>query len=214
VDSTATHAPAGLSAADLLGIYTGTYTTWNQLPGNSAGSTDTIIPLIPPSGSSIYKTFIADLTTAHGGTAPVLSASVKTVEQNDPTAITGATTPADAIVPFSAARLALWNDGYFHNPATVFPGSTTALTPGVVLLSGTPGDGTVYDSPITDYVIFRQSDASSTTPFEPGGSRNWVNTLFSNPGGSTPFFGKGAGQALIAAAGVTPLYSDLGDVHS
>jgi hypothetical protein len=41
-----------------------------------------------------------------------------------------------------------------------------------------------------------------------------VNTLFSNPGGSTPFFGKGAGQALIAAAGVTPLYSDLGDVHS
>jgi hypothetical protein len=212
-DSATTNAPAGLSAADLLAIYTGTDTRWNQLPGNSAGSSDTIIPLIPPSGSSIYKTFIADLTTANGGTAPTLAGSVKTVEQNDPTAITGATTPADAIVPFSAARLSLWNSGYFHNPATVFPGGAV-LTPGVKLLTGTAGDGTFYDSPITDYVIFRQSDASSTTPFEPGGSKNWVNTLFSDPGGSAPFFGKSAGEALVAASGVTPVYDDLGDVHS
>jgi hypothetical protein len=211
-DSATTNAPVGLSAADLLNIYTGVDTKWNQLPGNGSGSSDTIIPLIPPSGSSIYKTFIADLTTANGGSAPVLSASVKTVEQNDPTAITGASTPADAIVPFSAARLNLWNDGYFHNPATVFPGSGTALTPGVKLLSGTPGDGTVYDSAITDYVIFRQSDASLATPFQPGGSLNWVQTLFSNPGGATPLVAKSAGKALIAASGVTPLYNDLGNV--
>ncbi len=213
-DSTATNAPAGLSAADLLGIYTGTYTKWNQLPGNSTGSSDTIVPEIPPSGSSIYKTFIADLTTANGGTAPTLSGSVKTVEQNDPGAITSASATADAIVPFSAARLALWSSGYFHNPATVFPGSSTALTPGIKLLSGTPGDGTAYASPITDYVIFRQSDATSTTAFEPGGSKNWVNTLFSNPGGTTPFFGKSAGQSLVAASGVTPVYNDLGNVHA
>jgi ABC-type phosphate transport system substrate-binding protein len=214
VDNT-TNAPAGLSAAELLKIYTGVYTTWNQIPGNSSGSTDTIVPEIPPSGSSIYKTFIADLTTANGGVAPTLSASVKTVEQNDPTAITSDATPADAIVPFSAARLALWNDGYFHNPATVFPGSSSPLTAGVKLLSATAPDGSAaYASPITDYVIFRQSDASSTTPFEPGGSRNWVQTLFSNPGGSTPLVAKSAGQALIAASGVTPNYDDLGDVHS
>ena len=213
-DST-TNAPAGLSAAELLGIYTGTYTTWNQLPGNSGGSSATIIPLIPPSSSSIYKTFVADLKTANGNVAPTLSASVKTVEQNDPTAITGASSPANAIVPFSAARLALWNDGYFHNPATVFPGSGTALTAGINLLAGSPPDaGAVYASPITDYVIFRQSDATSTTPFEPGGTRNWVQTLFSNPGGSTPFVAKSAGQALIAASGVTPNYVDLGDVSS
>ena len=49
---------------------------------------------------------------------------------------------------------------------------------------------------------------------EPGGSRNWVQTLFSNPGGATPFFGKSSGQALIAASGVTPTYNDLGDVSS
>ena len=35
VDGAATDAPSGLSAAELLGIYTGAYTQWNQLPGNS-----------------------------------------------------------------------------------------------------------------------------------------------------------------------------------
>jgi hypothetical protein len=50
---------------------------------------------------------------------------------------------------------------------------------------------------------------------EPGGSRNWVQTLFSNPSApATPFFAKSAGQALIAAAGTTPSYQDLGDVSS
>lgn len=209
-----TNAPA-LSAAELLGIYTGKYTTWNALPGNSSGSTDTIIPLIPPSGSSIYKTFIADLTTANGNVAPTLSSSVKTVEQNDPTAVTSASTASDAIVPFSTARLALWNGGYFHNPATPFPGGST-LSPGIKLLTGTAPDSSVaYSSPITDYVIFRQSDASLTTPFEPGGSRNWVDTLFSNPAlPTTPLVAKSAGKALIAASGVTPVYDDLGDVSS
>jgi ABC-type phosphate transport system substrate-binding protein len=210
-----TNAPAGLSPAELLGIYTGAYTTWNQLPSNPGGSTDTIIPLIPPSTSAIYKALISVLTTANGGTAPTLSSSVKTVEQNDPTAITslGANAP-DAIAPFSAARLALWNASYFHTPNTAFPGGA-ALTPGIKLLSGTAPDGVaaaVY--PITDYVIFRNTDASSTTTFEPGGTRNWVQTLFSNPGGNKPLVQSSAGQALIAASGVTPAYNDLGDVSS
>ena len=214
VNST-TNAPSGLSAAELLGIYTGLYTTWNSLPDNSGGSTATIVPLIPPSTSSIYKTFIADLTTANGGTAPTLSSAVQTVEQNDPTAITGlGSSAANALVPFSAGRLSLWNSGYFHNPATAFPGGS-ALTPGVALLTGTPPDsGTVYDSPITDYIIFRQSDAASTTPLEPGGTHNWVQSLFSDPGGSQPFFEKGTGQALLTLSGITPNYQDLGDVHS
>jgi hypothetical protein len=210
---TTTNAPSGLSIAELLGIYTGVYTKWNQLPGNSSGSSDSIIPLLPPSGSTIYKTFIAALTTANGNVAPTLSGSVLTVEQNDPTAITSATTPSDAIVPFSAARLNLWNDNYFHNPNTAFPGSSSALSAGVSLLSGTaPDSSSSWSAGITDYVIFRQSDASSTTPMEPGGTRNWVQTLFSNPAGSQPFFEKAAGQALIAAAGITPNYVDLGDV--
>jgi hypothetical protein len=204
---TTTNAPSNLTISELLSIYTGTVTKWNQLPGNASGSADTIIPLLPPSTSAIYKTLLADLKTANGSTAPTLSSSVKTVEQNDPSAITGASTPADAIVPFSSARLDLYQSGYFHNPNTAFPGGS-AINPGVSLVSG-------YSSPVNHYVIFRQSDASSTTPMEPGGSRNWVQTLFSNPSApNSPFFAKSAGQALIAAAGTTPSYADLGDVWS
>ncbi|HVW79438.1 MAG TPA: substrate-binding domain-containing protein [Mycobacteriales bacterium] len=210
-----TNAPAGLSIAELLSIYTGKVTKWNQLPGNSSGSSDTIVPLLPPSSSSITKTFLADLKTANGGTAPTLAASVKTVEQNDPTAITGASAPADAIVPFSSARLNLYTSGYFHNSATAFPGGT-AIDPGAALLTGTPGDGgTAYSSEVDHFVIFRQSDATSKTPMEPGSSLNWVETLFSDPSSpATPFFAKKTGQALIAAAGATPVYADLGNVSS
>ena len=214
--ATTTNAPSGLSAAELVSIYSGTVTKWNQLPGNSGGSSDTIIPEIPPSGSSIYKTLVADLKTANGGTAVTLASSVKTVEQNDPSAITTAGTPADAIVPFSAGRLNLWNSGYFHNPATVYPGGT-ALTPGVKLLTGAPGDSNaVYNSPIADYIIFRQSDITSTTPIQPGSTLNWIQYLFAKTSGQTwtPFFDQPGGQALLAAAGVTPAYSDLGDVSN
>jgi hypothetical protein len=232
VNGSSTNAPSGLSAAELLAIYTGVDTKWSQLPGNSGGSTDTIVPLIPPTSSAIYKTFLADLTTANGGNTPTLSTSVKTVEQNDPTVITASASATDELVPFSAARLSLWNSGYFYNPnapfgsndtttgnnghGSAFPqsGTSTPLSPGVKLLTGAPGDGgSVYNSPVTDYVIFRQSDASSTTPFEPGSSLNWVQTLFSDPASpGTPWFAKAAGKALVAAAGVTPFYNDLGDV--
>jgi hypothetical protein len=213
-DST-TNAPAGLSIAELLSIYTGNVTKWNALPNNSSGSSDTILPLLPPSSSSIYKTFIADLTAANGGVAPTIPAAVKTVEQNDPSAITGSTSPADAIVPFSSARLKLYKSGYFHDPSTVFPGNSTPINPGVSLLTGTPPDSaTVYSDAVNHYVIFRQSDAISKLPMEPGGSLNWVQTLFSHATGTPPFFARPAGQALIAAAGTTPAYHDLGDVSS
>jgi hypothetical protein len=212
---TTTNAPAGLSGAELVGIYKGTYTTWNQLPDNSGGSSATIIPEIPPSTSSIYKTFVAALKADNGGTTVALGSDVQTVEQNDPTAITGASSPANAIVPFSQARLNLWNSGYFYNPATAFPGATSPLVPGVKLLSGTtPDAGAAYSSPITDYVIFRQSDLSSTTPLEPGGTLNWAKALFSDSGGPTPFFATSSTGALLTASGITPAYNDLGDVSS
>jgi ABC-type phosphate transport system substrate-binding protein len=205
--ATTTNAPAGLSSAQLLSIYTGAATTWNQVGGSSSA---TIIPEIPPSSSAIYKTLIADLTTANGGVAPTLGSNVITVEQNDPSTITGSSSPANTIVPFSQARLNLWNAGYFHNPATAYPGGAT-LPAGVKILTGTASDSAAaYSSSVTDYVIFRQSDLANTNSFEPGGTLNWANTLFSNPAGPTqPFVQTAAGQALIAAAGVTPNYQDL-----
>jgi ABC-type phosphate transport system substrate-binding protein len=207
-----TNAPAGLSSAELISIYSGSITKWNQLPGNSAGSSDTIIPLIAPSTSVINTTLLADLKAANGGVAITLGANVQTVEQNDPAAITASSAPADTIVAFSAARLALWNTGYFHNPATVFPGGPS-LTPGIQLLSGTAPDGAAtYGSTLTHYVLFRQSDTTDA-PWQPGSTKNWAQALFSDPAGS-PFFKKSAGQALLAAAGITPAYSDLGNVSS
>jgi hypothetical protein len=212
--ASSSHAPAGLSIGELLGIYKGTYVHWNNLPSNSGGSTAAIIPLLPPSGSSITKTFLADLKTANGGTAPTLAASVKTVEQNDPTAITNASSPADAIVPFSSARLKLYTSGYFHDPTVAFPGGSV-ITPGVSLLHGTaPDGGAFYSTAVDHYVIFRQSDATGGPKMEPGSSLNWAQTLFANQGGATPFFDKSAGKALIAAAGTTPAYHDLGNVSS
>jgi ABC-type phosphate transport system substrate-binding protein len=213
VAANTTNAPAGLSPAELVGIYQGTYLHWNDLPGNSGGSTDAIIPLIAPSTSVINTTLLADLKAANGNTAITLGSNVKTVEQNDPTAITGlGASSVDAIVAFSQARLALWNSGYFHNPATAFPGGG-ALTPGVKALTATAPDGAAaYSSPLVHYILFRNTDAS-LAPWQPGSTKNWVQTLFSDPTG-LPFFKKPAGQALLAAAGITPLYSDLGNVSA
>ena len=49
-------------------------------------------------------------------------------------------------------------------------------------------------------------------PYEPGGTLNWVQTLFYNsawtPGSTTvpaPFIDTSTGQALIASSGVTPI---------
>lgn len=203
---TTTNAPVSLTAAQLLQIYEGNDTTWNQVGGSSSA---TILPLIPPSSSSITKTFEKDLVTANGGNPVTLGPDVQTVEQNDPTAITGQAQSANAIVPFSSARFSLYNSGYFKDPSVTFPGGAT-INPGVKLLTGSGA----YDSVVKHYVIFRQSDTTALGAFQPGGTLNWIQTLFSNPGGTKPFFDRATGEALVQAAGTTPAYDDLGDASS
>jgi hypothetical protein len=206
-----------LSAQQLVKIYSA---TWNQVGGTS---TDAIIPAIPQAGSGTRSVFLGDLQTANGGTAITLGSCVVTVEENDPTGITGNTDPADVIDPFSGSRLNLWNGvsgdttiqpssgvGYFHNPTVAYPGGAS-LAPGVQLISsGTPSDGNkFYDDNRNLYVVYRWNDQISTTPWQPGGKLNWAQTLFCNPGGATPFFDTGPGQALIAQAGANPSFSCL-----
>jgi ABC-type phosphate transport system substrate-binding protein len=237
VASSGTNMPAaGLSAQELVSIYTCAITKWNQLPGNSGGSGDTIIALYPQSSSGTYSTFFGDLTNANGGT-PVAPSSLCTssVEENDPTAVTSASVPADAIEPMSLSRLKLWASGYFKDPTKTFGQPVVTLSPGINEVHGCPGTPTDLDceaasptranagdsNPIYNdvrglYYIFRNSDAAGAPLGFNGTTHNWVQVLLSDPAGSTvtPWLNKTGTKALIASAGATPNYQDLGNVHS
>jgi hypothetical protein len=97
-----------LTIAQILDIYEGTITNWNQLPGGTAG---VIKPLIPQSGSGTLSFFTAQLTAANGGDAPDLAGTVTSVTEHDPAPIQG---DADAIAPFSLAKKST-----LANPAVV-----------------------------------------------------------------------------------------------
>jgi hypothetical protein len=201
--ATTTNAVA-LSAATLYHVYQcdAGYTKWNDT--NIGGtSTDAIVPLIPQAGSGTRSTFLSDIETAAGQTTITLGGCVQTVEENDPTSITGNAAPKDAIAPFSGSRINLYNSGFFHDPSVAFPGGA-ALTPGVSLVTGTGA----YDDNRGLYIVFRQSDLGSTTVWQPGSTKNIWQTLFS---GTNPYFKTGPGQALVAAAGATKGYADCGN---
>lgn len=119
-----TNAPATLSAATVRDIYLGTITKWNQIPGNAAGSGDTIIPLTLPSDAGMWNTFLAGIRTATGASATEfsdtnarLNPNSFNVQQNDPTAITNPTLSEaqrkNVIVPFPRSRATVVNNGYY-----------------------------------------------------------------------------------------------------
>jgi len=202
-----------LSPQQLVKIYQSNIATgcptWSQFGVTGTGSGDWVAPLIPQSGSGTRNTFLSDLATlGNGGTAISLGTCVTTVEENDPTGITGYVTPTgwggtigagvadpqDAIVPFSGSRLNLWDGvsgnttlspssgvGYFHNPTLVY-GTTPnpSLNPGVAqILTGTPSDGNaIYIDNRALNIVYPFSENSSTQSGEPGSPYNWANLLF------------------------------------
>jgi hypothetical protein len=226
---------AGLSAQELVSIYTCSITTWNALPSNSGGSTATIVPMEPQAGSGTLSTFLADLKTANGGTAPTIGGCVQTVEENDPFSIVNnATSPANAIAPFSLSRALLYASGYFKDPTVTFGNPSTTLNPAITIAHGCPttssdpdcqaaspthsnaGDGNpIYNDVRGLYYIFRNSDASAAPVGFNGTTKNWVQALLSNPAApTTPWLAKNGTKALIASAGATPNYQDLGNVSA
>jgi hypothetical protein len=220
-----------LSATQLNLIYACTDTTWASVGASGAGSSDTIIPIIPQIGSGTRSSF---LTAIHN---PTLGGCVKTAEENDPTAIAAQTTPADAIEPMSGGRLNLYLGklgngasnrvgGYFKDPSCPLQTTTGAcapasntITPAVKLVTtGTPtacgADCTLFDVSRPLYIYFRSADVTSATPFQPGGKLNWVRTLLYNPCPDNPpvagdgctnvggtEFGKGGAPYYDTAAG-------------
>jgi ABC-type phosphate transport system substrate-binding protein len=214
-----TDAPAGLSIPELLSIYNCTVTKWNQLPGNSGGSSATIIPVIPQVGSGTRSQFESDI----GFTGDTFNSCVKTAEENDPTAIAAQSSPADAIEPMSGGRLNLFQGlsgktgnalagaggGYFQDPTCpqtktggVNTGGTCGtkplISPAVGFLTGTAPDGdkSYLDNRLL-FVYFRKADLNSATPFEPGSTLNLVRTLFYNPCSGSGCTGFGPGGAPL-----------------
>ncbi|MBV9291209.1 MAG: hypothetical protein JO222_02075, partial [Frankiales bacterium] len=217
-----------LTPTQLVQVYqcSGGATDWHDF-NSSAPVGSTIIPEIPQSGSGTGDTFRNDLAAANGGTAVTLGSCVKTVEENDPTAITGASTPANAIAPFSSGRKALYDTapGYFKDPTVAFPGPGGFLSSGIQLLYGTqtagscvaptnpPGAGNsvAYCNTRGLYIAWRQSDTTASGGWQPGSSRNWVQTLFWRASGDgKSFIQTTGGQADIAAGGATPTWVDCG----
>ena len=219
--------PATLSRAQLIAIYANPgIATWSALPGGytppnpsaAVGTTGNCpscspLPLLPQSGSGTRNQFLQDLCVGSSnpgcsGTPPTVQATAITttvnqsVEENDPTALTNATDPADALAPFSGDRLALWSSGAFHNPFTAvknstasvpagpgvtfppvgdpaYPGGAT-LSPGVVLGgTGTASDGNSgYLDTRGLWFVYRAVDDGDPA-WQPGSSKNWAQTLLS-----------------------------------
>jgi ABC-type phosphate transport system substrate-binding protein len=192
-NSVTSNAPAALTISDLVNIYQGTFTTWGQVPGYSGPApTATIKPYIPQAGSGTRNFFLADLQAANGGTAITLAASVLAMQEHDPTLIKN---DPNAIGPFSVGRANLFTSGYFG-------AANTSL---IKLLAGTNS----YNTTRGLYLVEREKDVNSPTPWQVGSTKNWVKTLFS---GATSWVARSSNAPLIASAGVTPAYSDLGIV--
>ena len=95
------YAPAGLTPQQLVGIYNGTYTNWNQVGGANAP----ITPLVPQSGSGTRSFFESQLQAANGGNPVVYGANViQTVQEHDASVFQ---TYPNAVAPFSVGRAGL-----------------------------------------------------------------------------------------------------------
>lgn len=204
--------PPGLSADELYHIFvTCDYKKWSDIPGYKPATDGTIHPLIPQSGSGTRNFFLADLAAAEGITTALTPGScTRTVEEHDPTGIYADPSPADAIEPFSAAKLTLINSGYFSNAGySGSEGAQGAYTKGILdTLKGAAPDGKDnYKSSRGLYFVIRQSDLGDKTPIQAGGSANFAQTLFA---GADSVIARASNAGLIAAAGFTPAYKDCG----
>ena len=98
--SVKSNAPASITPAQLVGIYSGSIKNWSEI-GGTAGA---IEPKIPQGGSGTRSFFTAQLKAANGNVDVTLGTEVKEVQENDPASIQG---NPNAIAPYSAGRAGL-----------------------------------------------------------------------------------------------------------
>ncbi|MCW2748345.1 MAG: hypothetical protein JWP10_1487 [Nocardioidaceae bacterium] len=99
VSSTATNAPATVTAVDAVKIYDGTYDNWNDLPGSTTSGV--IKPLIPQPGSGTRSFFEAQLKATNGGVAVTLAGTVTNTQEHSDADIKN---DPNAIAPYSTGR--------------------------------------------------------------------------------------------------------------
>jgi ABC-type phosphate transport system substrate-binding protein len=168
-----THAPPALTQADLTGIYNCSITTWNQIPGNSGGSTATIAAMLPQNGSGMRKVFLTALGLSAPGSCVSTSAtrqgaagaSDNNLQQNEGTAPSLNTNTANVIVPFSVGK---YLAEHFHSAScgtiTQCDAAPSHCTPSAGLnLFGCNLHGTLVLNPITG----SGGVTNPTTPFPP-----------------------------------------------
>lgn len=95
--SSTTNAPAVITPDQMVKIYSGTITNWNQIGGKDG----VIKPYVPQAGSGTLSFFTAQLTAANGGTAVTLAPSVGSTQEHSDADIKS---NPNAVVPFSTAR--------------------------------------------------------------------------------------------------------------
>jgi hypothetical protein len=160
--------------------------------------------------------------TAAGSSTIALSGQTAAIVAGQPVSGTG--------IPASATVTAV--SGTFPNQTITLSAVTTAITPaGTIITAFSTGAFSVTRAM---YIYFRDADVSGTTIFQPGGTRNWVRTLFYNPcGGTTPsgatisvaagnctgggLYGPGGApeiakagtQSLISSSGIAPVYAAI-----
>ena len=120
--------------------------------------------------------------------------------------------------------------GTFPNQTITISANSTAATPNNAII--TVFSTGAFSVTRNMYIYFRDADVNGTTAFQPGGTRNWVRTLFYNPCGGTtltgatisvaagnctggglygpggaPEIAKAGTQALISSSGILPTYA-------
>lgn len=100
VSGSSTNAPATLTPAQILDVYTGKVTNWSELGGRDGA----IQPYIPQPGSGTRDFFDGQIKKLNGGTMPSYAASVKETQEHSDVDIKG---DPNAIAPFSVGRARL-----------------------------------------------------------------------------------------------------------
>ena len=198
-----TNAPAALTLADLTGIYNCSLTAWNQIPGNSGGSSATIAAMLPQNGSGMRKVFLAAIgLTAPGGCVSTSAtqqgaagASDNTLQQNEGVAPSLNANTANVIFPYTVAK---YLSERFHSAScgTVSQcfASPNHCTPSAGLnLFGCNIHGTLLLNPIND----NGTVSNPTTPFPPT-KQSTINSGFD------PTFTYPLSEVVTAPQGTIP----------